>query len=186
MRVIAGKLRSRTLIAPSGRDTRPTHDRVREALFSVLGDVNDFSVLDLCAGTGSLGIEALSRGARHAVFVEAAKAALSCLSRNLSSLGLMTRATIISSRVESCRARLLPQCPFDLVFCDPPWMIVPEFIDVLARLELPQLLTPSGRLVLEHSSKFDGTHVILRGLDVEDQRRWGDTAITLFSATQPT
>jgi 16S rRNA (guanine(966)-N(2))-methyltransferase RsmD len=184
MRVIAGKLRSRTLIAPSGRDTRPTHDRVREALFSVLGDVNDYSVLDLCAGTGSLGIEALSRGARHAVFVETAKAALSCLARNLSSLGLTTRATVIPSRVESCRARLLPQSPFDLVFCDPPWMLVPEFINVLARLELPQLLTPDGRLVLEHSSKFDGSLVELRGLAIEGHRHWGDTAVTLFSAVQ--
>jgi 16S rRNA (guanine(966)-N(2))-methyltransferase RsmD len=185
MRVIAGKLRSRTLHAPSGRDTRPTHDRVREALFSVLGDMNEYCVLDLCAGTGSLGIEALSRGARHAVFVESGKDALRCLTRNLTELGLTEQATVIPSKVETCRTRLQPQGPYDLIFCDPPWVKVPEIVVAFQRLELPTLLSPEGRLILEHSAKFDGSLVNIQGLCVETQRRWGDTAVTLFTVAQP-
>jgi 16S rRNA (guanine966-N2)-methyltransferase len=181
MRVIAGKLRSRTLHAPSGYDTRPTHDRVREALFSVLGDVTDYRVLDLCAGTGSLGIEALSRGAHSAVFVEQGKEALRCLNRNLTELTLLPQSTVVASRLEACRARVSSQSPYHLVFCDPPWIKVPELLLVLERLDLPTLLTEDGTFVLEHSAKFDSRDVHLTGLQIETQRRWGDTAVTLFS-----
>jgi 16S rRNA (guanine966-N2)-methyltransferase len=181
MRVIAGKFRSRTLYAPQGRETRPTHDRVREALFSVLGDVTDFNVVDLCAGTGALGIEALSRGARHAVFVEPAKEALNCLYRNLTELGISEAATVIPTKVETCRSRLAQGGPYDLVFCDPPWVNVPELVRLLKRFDLPTLLTPEGRFVLEHGSKFDSTHVDIAGIQIDEQRRWGDTAVTIFS-----
>ena len=88
MRVVAGELRGRRLVAPSGDATRPTADRVREALFSILGDVSGARVLDLYAGSGALGIEALSRGAAAATFVDSSQEAVAAIRRNLSELGL--------------------------------------------------------------------------------------------------
>src|SRR6185295_8236746 len=96
MRVIAGRLGGRRLVAPRGLATRPTSDRVREALFSMLGDVAGAMVLDLYAGTGALAIEALSRGAERAVFVENARPALAALHENLGSLGLEGKAKVLA------------------------------------------------------------------------------------------
>ncbi|MGC4063757.1 MAG: 16S rRNA (guanine(966)-N(2))-methyltransferase RsmD [Polyangiaceae bacterium] len=180
MRVIAGTLRSRTLHAPKGRDTRPTHDRVREALFSMLGDVSGTSVLDICAGTGALGIEALSRGARHAVFVERAKDALSCLGRNLTELDLVSRAVVVAQSVETSRARLEKHAPYDLIFCDPPWADVPVLLRSLARLELSGLLTDEGTFVLEHAARSEPEPNALPQLTLVQKRTWGDTAVSIF------
>src|SRR5262252_9250396 len=99
-RVIAGRLGGRTLVAPPGMATRPTSDRVREALFSILGDLEGASVLDLFAGTGALGIEALSRGASHATFVEKARPALRALLQNLEKLEIGSKAEVLSISVE--------------------------------------------------------------------------------------
>ena len=121
MRVIAGALRSRPLKAPPGDETRPTGARVREALFSILGDVSEHKVLDLYAGSGALGIEALSRGASAAVFVEASRPALICLRDNLTTLGLTRVATTLGRRAEGAELELGRHGPFDLVLCDPPW-----------------------------------------------------------------
>ncbi len=121
MRVIAGSLGGRRLVAPPGRATRPTSDRVREALFSILGDVAGLAVLDLYAGTGALGIEALSRGASHATFVEQARSALRSLRQNRAALHLASRARVVAAPVE----RVLAAPPWlgetiDLVFIVPP------------------------------------------------------------------
>lgn len=178
MRVIAGRLRSRKLHAPKGADTRPTHDRVKEALFSVLGNVVDFNVLDLYAGTGALGIEALSRGARHACFVEQARIALESLQRNLSELSLTEQATIVARDVRLCTAELMSKGPFDLVFCDPPWQQMDRAVEQLSALEPRAWLSREGTLVLEHSARWE-TRAI-EGLQANAHRRWGDTAVTLF------
>src|ERR671934_2307496 len=96
MRVVAGRFGGRRLRAPRGRDTRPTSDRVREALFSILGPMEDARVLDLFAGSGALGIEALSRGAAHATFVERDRAAADVIRRNLATVGAEARATVVA------------------------------------------------------------------------------------------
>jgi 16S rRNA (guanine966-N2)-methyltransferase len=178
MRVIAGQLRSRKLHAPKGAQTRPTHDRVKEALFSVLGNVVDFNVLDLYAGTGALGIEALSRGARHACFVEQARGALESLRRNLSELSLTDQATVLARDVRLCAAELMRIGPFDLVFCDPPWQQMDAVVTQLSALAPPTWLSPEGKLVLEHSARWEARGI--DGLCPSESRRWGDTAVTVF------
>jgi 16S rRNA (guanine(966)-N(2))-methyltransferase RsmD len=181
VRVIAGQLRGRALSAPAGDATRPTGARVKEALFSILGDVSGARVLDLYAGSGALGIEALSRGASTAVFVEAARPALACLRDHLSKLGLDGIATTLPVRVESAAAPLGRHGPFELVLCDPPWRDVKVARAQLEALANAGLFAPGARIVLEHAAKDpppapEGTSRLL----MCDERRWGDTAVTLF------
>jgi 16S rRNA (guanine966-N2)-methyltransferase len=122
MRIIAGRWRGRPLVAPPGAATRPTADRVREALFSMLvsrlGRFEGLRVADLFAGTGALGLEALSRGAAHCTFVERDRAALAALERNIAGLGAQSLSEIRAGAVERVAA---PPEPFDLVFMDPPY-----------------------------------------------------------------
>ncbi len=181
MRVIAGRLRGRALQAPAGDATRPTGARVKEALFSILGDVRDARVLDLYAGSGALGIEALSRGAARAVFIEAARPALACLRENLTKLGLDAEATVLPLRVEAALGQLRRHGPFELVLCDPPWRDVKTARSELEALASAGLFAAGARIVLEHAAKDpppapEGTSL----LQVCDERRWGDTAVTLF------
>src|SRR5215471_10087057 len=103
MRVIAGKLRGRPLRAPRGLTTRPTADRAREAIFQILGNLSELVVVDLYAGTGAMGIEALSRGAARAIFVESDAGALHALRQNLDHLGIADQATVLETTVERAR-----------------------------------------------------------------------------------
>jgi 16S rRNA (guanine966-N2)-methyltransferase len=183
VRVIAGSLRGRTLKAPAGDATRPTGARVKEALFSILGDLSSLRVLDLYAGSGALGIEALSRGAASAVFVECARPAISCLRENLSKLDLSARSRLLPLRVEAARATLALAAPFDLLLCDPPWRDAGGAVDQLSALVAAGLLAPGARVVLEHSAKDSWNAPA--GLEVGDQRRWGDTAVTIFTLPEP-
>ena len=181
MRVVAGRLRGRALKAPAGDATRPTGARVKEALFSILADVSDARVLDLFSGSGALGIDALSRGARSAVFVESARPALSCLRENLTTLGLDDTAQVLPVRVESALAQLRRLGPFDLVLCDPPWRDVLAAWRGLEELATGGLFAPGARVVLEHAAKGpppppEGASPLRR----YDERRWGDTAVSLF------
>jgi 16S rRNA (guanine966-N2)-methyltransferase len=184
MRVVAGRLGGRTLAAPPGDATRPTGARVKEALFSILADVSGLRVLDLYAGSGALGIEALSRGAVFAVFVESARPAQQCLRENLSKLGLeKTEALCLSLSVTAARTQLTKLAPFELVLCDPPWKDIEA-----ARAELEQLagagvLAPGARVALEHSAKAPPAEAAGSRLVVVDQRRWGDTGVTLYWVT---
>jgi 16S rRNA (guanine966-N2)-methyltransferase len=183
MRVVAGRLGGRTLAAPPGDATRPTGARVKEALFSILADVSELRVLDLYAGSGALGIEALSRGAAFAVFVESARPALQCLRDNLRKLGLEQDSVTLSLRVSAAGAQLTKLGPFGLVLCDPPWKDIEA-----ARLELEQLahagvLAPDARIALEHSAKAPPTEPAGSRLLVVDQRRWGDTGVTFYGVT---
>lgn len=179
MRVIAGRLRSRKLHAPRGAQTRPTHDRVKEALFSVLGSVAGYHVLDLYAGTGALGIEALSRGARHACFVERARAALESLHRNLNELELSEQSTVLTKSVESSGAELNRLAPFDLVFCDPPWKEMDAVSSTLSALTAAEWLSREGMLLLEHPTRWEPRTI--QGLQASAERRWGDTAVTFYA-----
>src|SRR5690606_13413418 len=125
----------------------------REALFSILGDLRGTVVADLYAGSGALGIEALSRGAERVVFVESARPALQSIEKNLVALGIEPAvATVVPIPVRRAGAALSSRAPYDVIFCDPPW---PELAaaasDLAALLEL-ELLSPAGTLVLEHPS----------------------------------
>jgi 16S rRNA (guanine(966)-N(2))-methyltransferase RsmD len=180
--VIAGEFGGRSLKTPRGQNTRPTSARVREALFAVLGDIRGARVLDLYAGSGALGIEALSRGAARLVSVESERNAVACIRANLNALGLDTRALVLAQPVRRTLALLLQQAPFDLVLSDPPWSELGSACEDLARLVSAQLLAPEARLVLEHSARDAPPEV--DGLVAFDHRRWGDTAAVLFQLAE--
>jgi 16S rRNA (guanine966-N2)-methyltransferase len=181
VRVIAGRLRGRSLKAPPGDATRPTGARVKEALFSILGDVTGYKVLDLYAGSGALGIEALSRGAAFALFVESARPALACLRENLTKLDLSEASKVVSARVELVKGQLPAFGPFDLVLCDPPWKDAELALEALEGLAGLGIFSPAVQVVLEHAAKDKLAPGGAEGaLVVADQRRWGDTAITLM------
>jgi len=182
LRVIAGRFRGRKLLAPRGLKTRPTADRARQALFDVLGPLAEARVLDLYAGTGALGIEALSRGAAHAVFVESDRFALACIRKNLEALQLVDSATVLPLAVERAAAALRPLAPFDLVLCDPPWEHLDGALRTLARLLRADLEGLPTRVVIEHPSAKSLDLALPAGLEKTDERRWGDTGATVFTA----
>ncbi len=174
MRVIAGRYGGRRLMAPKGRTTRPTSDRVREALFAMLGDVAGARVLDLFAGTGALGVEALSRGALQAVFVERDQHAIDALQANLEALGLgETQALLRREDVAGAlrRARKRKET-YDLILIDPPYERALEWGPRLSAV-LPALLTPGARVVVESDRRAP----LELELGFETERLYGDTAI---------
>jgi 16S rRNA (guanine966-N2)-methyltransferase len=178
MRVIAGHLGGRRLKAPRGRHTRPTSDRVREALFAMLGALDGEGVLDLFAGTGALGIEALSRGAARAVFVERDAGAARVLTANLAALGIdepagEVRRTGALAALQSARAA---RETYDLVFIDPPYSHAQDLGPELAAA-LPPVLGPAARIVVESDRRAP----LELPLEVERQRRYGDTLITIHA-----
>ena len=177
MRIVGGSLGGRVLRAPAGRATRPTSEKVREALFNILGSVEGDHVLDLFAGSGALGIEALSRGAAHVTFVDAGKPALTAVRANLAQLGVADRAEVIAADAVATAARLVPATPWRLVFVDPPYA---SELAQKAILALPPAhLAPGAVVVIEHDRRNappDALGSLLR----TDQRRYGDTMISFF------
>jgi len=176
MRVIAGRLAGRRLAAPRGRGTRPTWDKVREAVFALLGDVAGARVLDLFAGTGALGIEALSRGAAGAVFVERNRGAARVLSENLSSLGIDPGQAQVrrGDVLDVLRRARYSEETYDLVFIDPPYRQARDWGPELSECLIP-LLRPRARVVVES----DGRAPLRLGVGIELERRYGDTMITI-------
>jgi 16S rRNA (guanine966-N2)-methyltransferase len=170
VRIIAGEHRGRRIDAPKGEKTRPTSDRVRENAFNLIGPVDDASVLDLFAGSGALGLEALSRGAASCVFVESDRDACRAVNANLDRLGL--RASVLCRDVFSALAG--ERGTFDLVLCDPPYDYDP------ARMapHFPGLLTADGLLVYESSGRSDPPD--LPGLEVRTSRKYGSARLTLY------
>lgn len=177
MRVIAGKLGGRRLHAPKGQGTRPTSDRVKEALFSKLGPLDDARVLDLFAGTGALGIEALSRRACSAVFVEHAPFALASLKKNLDELALGPVSVVVASRVERATGRLVDLGPFDCVLVDPPYVDAEAAVAVLDGLATKGVFAPDATIVLEHGLRARIEPV---ALELVDERAYGDTVLTFL------
>ncbi len=174
MRVVAGTARGRPLVAPPGSQTRPTTDRVREAIFNALwarGAPGDAPVADLFAGSGALGIEALSRGATHATFVDRDRAALQAIRRNVETCGVADRATIVAGPVERWLDGLADERGadgggrFGVVFCDPPYAFG-AWPDLLARLPADLVVVESGGPValppgwgLAREARYGGTWV---------------------------
>ncbi len=176
MRVVAGRLGGRRLAAPSGRDTRPTSDRVREALFAILGDLDGLRVLDLFAGSGALGIEALSRGAASAVFVERAPRAAEVVAGNLAALGLEASVVRADAR-RALRDASERADAYDLVFLDPPYRDAAAWGRELSAA-LPAVLAPGARVVGESDRRAP----LELSLPLADERRYGDTLIRIHTA----
>jgi 16S rRNA (guanine(966)-N(2))-methyltransferase RsmD len=175
MRIVSGTARGRRLTAPRGLATRPTSDRVRSAIFNVLGQYFDGgAVLDLYAGTGALALEALSRGCERAVCVESERAAAEALRRNADACGFADRVEVRQERVEAALARL-PRSAFARAFLDPPYAEWPG-----AALEaLPPLLAPGARVVAEHGVRQEPAARYGR-LVLVDRRTYGDTGISIY------
>ncbi len=176
MRVIAGNLGGRRLRTAAGRGTRPTSERVREALFSMLADVEGLTVLDLFAGSGALGIEALSRGAASAVFVEHDAGALGALRANLDALGLDPARASVRRRdaAGALRSARNDGETYDLVLIDPPYARAPDWGAELSRTLAP-LLAPDARVV----SESDRRAPLDLDLPLTRERRYGDTLIRI-------
>ncbi len=185
LRVIAGAFGGRVLRAPRGRKTRPTSARVREAVFAVLTHHRTHApplqggrVLDLFAGSGALGIEALSRGAATALFVERGAAAVRTLRQNLQTLELTDRTMVMVRDIHQTLPTLRAEAPFDLVFLDPPYADQGSTRSLLLALEPAQRLTAQGVLVLE--GPVDSSPPSLPGLEAPLSRRWGRTAVHFY------
>jgi 16S rRNA (guanine966-N2)-methyltransferase len=188
MRVIAGQFKGRKLAGPKGDAARPTSDKVREALFSILGPIDEFSVLDLFAGTGALGIEALSRGAGHVTFVE--------LDRSMRAI-VLTNLQVVTGdapgisdvrhddAISFLKRAAGNEAKFDLIFIDPPYADAPKLAHDLAEL-LPHVLADDGRAIIECDRR---TPLILEsdaqegsqpGLALLSERKYGDTLIRIL------
>jgi 16S rRNA (guanine(966)-N(2))-methyltransferase RsmD len=195
MRVIAGTYRSRQLIAPRGAATRPTSDRLRETLFNILAPrLNGCRFADLYAGTGAVGIEALSRGAAHVWFAEKSAAALSAIRANLKALKIEQNFTIEEAGTGALLQRLahsaqkaaetpLSTPSVDIVYLDPPWEAEAEYTNTLHLLGSargPRILAPDVLVIAEHSSK---TPLPPRFGDLVQTRalKQGDAALTFYA-----
>lgn len=180
MRVVGGKLGGVILKAPAGCRVKPTADRVKEALFNILRpDLYQATVLDLYAGVGSLGIEALSRGAKSALFVERSPQIARYLKENLKKTKLEAQAEVWVTDVEKAIHKLKrAQKQFFLIFLDPPYKISQEKL----RSNLSEaafLMDRGGWVILEHSSK---RQFEVEGLNLVDKRRYGDTTLSFFKS----
>jgi 16S rRNA (guanine966-N2)-methyltransferase len=181
MRVIAGKYRSRTLHSLKGQALRPTSDRLRETLFNILGPaVSGTTFVDLYAGTGAVGIEALSRGAHRAIFVEQHAPAVALIRRNLESLGIGAEAEVLGMNVARAIERLeARQVHAHFIFLDPPYAAAVEYESTLEALGESPLVAPDGRVIVEHLKK---RKLPDRAGDLELARvvEQGDAALTIY------
>ena len=185
MRIVGGKLKGRLLVSPKGEGTRPTSDRVREALMSFLvdrlgSDLGGAVTLDLFAGSGALGFEALSRGASRAVLVEKDRAALQTIASNITTLGVTGRVAVVGSdALAAGLKRIQTMGPFALLFCDPPYRIdqgkVARALEALGR---SGAIADGAALAWEHSA--GGAVPEPAGFAQERTYRYGDTAVTLL------
>lgn len=180
MRIIGGEARGRQIRMPKGCRIRPTADRVKESLFSILCSLEGCAFLDVFAGSGNVGLEAISRGAGCAVFVEQDRRLAAAIGENLRSLGMEKRAEVINTdarrAVEGLARRRMR---FDLLFADPPYDDG-FVVEVFRWLEGNDLLTESGLVVLQHSVRETVEGACLRTLAITDQRRYGDTMLSFL------
>jgi 16S rRNA (guanine966-N2)-methyltransferase len=175
MRIIAGSRKGARIFAPKGVAVRPTGDRVREAVFNLIGPVDGMDVLDLFAGSGAMGLEALSRGAAHATFVESDRAAVDAIFRNLDKLGL-EHATVLR---EEAGRRLAADAAagrrYDLVLIDPPYRMLARFLPTLTA-HVPGMLAPNGIAVVESPAAEEPD----LPLSKRTSRRYGSVRVTVF------
>ena len=182
MRIIGGEHKSRSIAMPKGVQMRPTRDKVREALFNILGDISGKKVLELFAGSGAFGIEAISRGAGSVTFIDNNFRCCKTIRSNLESLGIPeSKYTIIKANAEKFRAPAPEFGKFDIVFLDPPY-----YRDTakkcLINIDSHDIVTPVGMVIVEHFKK-DALGVELERLVFMDERRYGDTVITILKRT---
>ncbi len=187
MRVVAGEFKGRRLLGPKGSDARPTSDKVREAIFSMLGPLDDERVLDLFAGTGALGIEALSRGASSATFVESDSKAIAIVRRNLDEIVHDSdRATVVRGDALRSLSRL-QDASVDLVFIDPPYAEAAGLGPKLARA-LPRVVSKRGVVVTESDRRSpialdaNAQDVGQNPLVQRVERKYGDTLIRIYGS----
>jgi 16S rRNA (guanine966-N2)-methyltransferase len=175
MRIIAGERKGHTIYAPKGLETRPTSNRVRENVFNIVAPwVEDARVLDLYAGSGAMGLEALSRGAATVVFIEADADAARTIERNLDKLRLTGARVVRQGATTALMQEAAAGRKYDLVLVDPPYSMTDY--EPLARY-LPSLLADDGLLVLESSAKSEPE---IPGLAVRTTRKYGSTRVTVF------
>ena len=180
MRIVARRHRGRRIAAPSGTAPRPTSDRVREAVFSIIGPVDGLDVLDLFAGSGALGLEAVSRGARSATLVERAPRALATIRANVAALGEEERVRVVGRdwRAAVAAERTAGRA-FGLCLCDPPYTLTNRVVAALGAALAP-VMAPSGIVVIEHSAALPPPEP--SGLEIASRidRTYGDTAVSVL------
>jgi 16S rRNA (guanine966-N2)-methyltransferase len=175
MRIIAGSRKGARIFAPRGALTRPTGDRAREAAFSLIGPVDGARVLDLFAGSGAMGLEALSRGAASATFVERDRAAADAILRNLDKLGLEGATVIRDDAARVLAVDAAAGRSYDLVLIDPPYALLAGLLPMLST-HLPPVLDPDGVVVIESDAREEPD----LPLPKRTSRRYGSTRITVF------
>ena len=178
MRIIAGSRKGARIFAPKGRDTRPTGDRVREAAFNLIGAVEGMHVLDLYAGSGAMGLEALSRGAASATFVEADREAATTIVRNLDKLGLPGATVLREDAARKLATDAASGRRYDLVLIDPPYRMLAGILPTLAA-HLPAVVEPEGLVVVESDAR-DEPDV---ALPKRTSRRYGSARVTVFDGS---
>lgn len=180
MRIISGLAKGRRIASPRGSHIRPVLDQVKEAIFNILFDVNDLAVLDLFAGTGSIGLEAVSRGAKSAVFVDNDREAIGIIQKNIELCGFKEECRLIPKPVERALKGLAKSGEkFDLIFIDPPYLkgLVVPTIKMVGELKL---LAGNGKIITEHHPK-EPIGSLSADLQISDQRKYGQTLITFIT-----
>jgi 16S rRNA (guanine966-N2)-methyltransferase len=177
MRIIAGSRKGARIFAPKGTERRPTGDRVREAAFNLIGPgfTEDANVLDLFAGSGAMGLEALSRGAAHATFVESDREACRTIVRNLDKLGLEHATVLCQDALTALRTDARSGTRYDLVLVDPPYKRFSSLQNALIQ-HLPEILAPDGLLVVETAAAEEPELSLAK----RTSRRYGSARLTLF------
>ncbi|CEH35428.1 16S rRNA (guanine(966)-N(2))-methyltransferase RsmD [Romboutsia lituseburensis] len=180
MRVISGKVRGLKLNTPKNDDVRPTTDRVKESLFNVINQyIMESTVLDLFAGTGSLGIECLSRGAKKCVFVDVSKESIALVKSNIKKARVENESVVLNLDFKDAISRLETQnSKFDVIFMDPPYY-KDMFINALEKIDNADLLDEDGIIVIEHDSKDDFPENIGR-LEKSKSKKYGNTTLTFY------
>jgi 16S rRNA (guanine966-N2)-methyltransferase len=175
MRIIAGSRKGARIFAPAGHETRPTGDRVREAAFNLIGPVDGMEVLDLFAGSGAMGLEALSRGAARVTFVESDRAAAETILRNLDKLRLEGAIVLREDAGRKLAADAAADRRYDLVLIDPPYRMLTGFLPVL-EAHLPAVVAPQGMVVVESDAREEPE----LPLPKRTSRRYGSARVTVF------
>jgi 16S rRNA (guanine966-N2)-methyltransferase len=180
VRIIAGSRKGARIFAPKGAETRPTGDRVREAAFNLIGPVDGAAVLDLYAGSGAMGLEALSRGAERAVFVESDREACRTIDRNLDKLRLTGATVLCRDAAQALAAESAAGRRYDLVLVDPPYRMFSSLQNLLSRY-LPALLGEHGLVVVETDAREEPELPLAK----RTSRRYGSARLTVFEHDRP-